>query len=492
MGRCLTTLLRVLGLLWWEQCKGQRYQRSYHPRTARRASGGVLAAARGRFSPPAPPLCLAAPFPAAPRAFAPRLSGSFVCLGWPPSSALCGLRCAAVGGLRRHLLCIRVSGAHCAPVTSRQVKRPRGSLRSPLGIIVWVLRLRRRRRFAVKLSFGVFFCRFAFWWRGCAVPPVVFSVRLRRRSFWWPFPPPFGRLRPCRRAPPCDRAPVRSQGWGFLWALSSFSLLWAFCLGRLCALPLPSAMWLGGVCFRGFSRPLGARRRLRRSTLHCCWGWCGLCRLGVAASFLPPPAEATVPLGFRCLGARGPVFVCPSSHWPRTASLPFRSPSAFPLLLGLAASCRSFPLVAAAACPLPSALSAPFPVRSARCPLPSLALSGVARAPRTPRASASAMALWGLRFCPGSSRPSPAVPLGCWFGVFCLPWVCCLCGFAAVGSFACLGLEGCLCGSAASRSILCVGLQRRRLTASPLACSPLARKLRERLRTFLPVTFNTI
>ena len=103
MGRCLTTLLRVLGLLWWEQCKGQRYQRSYHPRTARRASGGVLAAARGRFSPPAPPLCLAAPFPAAPRAFAPRLSGSFVCLGWPPSSALCGLRCAAVGGLRRPL-----------------------------------------------------------------------------------------------------------------------------------------------------------------------------------------------------------------------------------------------------------------------------------------------------------------------------------------------------------------------------------------------------
>ena len=103
MERYLTTLLRVLGLLWWEQRKGPRYQRSYHPRTARRASGGVLAAARGRFSPPAPPLCLAALFSAAPRAFATRLFGSFVCLGWPPSSAFCGLRFAAVGGLRRPL-----------------------------------------------------------------------------------------------------------------------------------------------------------------------------------------------------------------------------------------------------------------------------------------------------------------------------------------------------------------------------------------------------
>ena len=89
------------------------------------------------------------------------------------------------------------------------------------------------------------------------------------------------------------------------------------------------------------------------------------------------------------------------------------------------------------------------------------------------------------------SLPSPSAPPlsglgGVSFGLVCL------CSFVAVGSFACLGLEGCLCGSAASRSILCVGLQRRRLTASPLACSPLARKLRERLRTFLPVTFNTI
>lgn len=147
---------------------------------------------------------------------------------------------------------------------------------------------------------------------------------------------------------------------------------------------------------------------------------CGRPRLGVAASFFPRPSVVSVPLGVRCLAARGAGLLSPSA---RSASLFSGSPvsarsplarrrrgppavgllwsSLAPFIARRAAAVAGVPSLGRCARPVAAAVAAmpPSPLRRARA-LPSpLALLGRA-------ASRSA----ALRSSPRALRPLPLPP----------------------------------------------------------------------------------
>lgn len=146
---------------------------------------------------------------------------------------------------------------------------PRGRVPSVDGAgcrnSVWLAS--RRGRFAALGRLGVWLSLRLV--RGWAVPPVLFSVSLRARSFWLPCPPPFGRLRPAR---PC---PALRPGSG---ASASAVAAFPFLLGLAWGYPFLMGWFLGLLRLRsvagwrflwGFS---AASRPPRRYATPCGFG----------------------------------------------------------------------------------------------------------------------------------------------------------------------------------------------------------------------------
>ena len=337
---------------------------------------------------------------------------------------------------------------------------PRAGCRNSVGLAS------RRRRFAIKSCFVVS----SFPLRGLgggAAParPWLFSVSLRSRSFWLPCPPPFGRLRPCRRGPalrPCFVASASAvAAFPFLWGWSGvIAFLLGVGPGPLAPSPVAGWRFLWGVrALR--ARAAATQLRAQRADARSLRSLAPAGRLPqlrvcdcLAASARPcglrgvPSASRGCRVGFGLRSRRraGPcgarlrlcsAWFVPARSLPRTRSAPLR----LAVRAGLAqvCFCRCFSVCvfgrAASGASLRRAVCGPCVCGSA--PLRSAPLAALPALRRGPSHVLGPSALRPLRFAGALFRFPPAV----------CPWgrSGSLSGSLS-GSFACRGFVVCWVG----------------------------------------------